>query len=147
VLAGTPRCGGDVAVHLPMVLNELGYVAELRGDPHAAARLHGEAYDLAQKIAAPRDGAGALEGLACALAAAGSFPAAAALLGAADAARGAAGLPLAPAERDDVDRAAGAARAALGETAFAAAYADGERLTPDEARARAEDALPLAAPR
>jgi hypothetical protein len=130
-----------------MVLNELGYVAELRGDPHAAARLHGEAYDLAQKIAAPRDGAGALEGLACALAAAGSYPAAATLLGAADAARRTAGLPLAPAERDDVDRAASTARAALGETAFAAAYADGERLTPDEARARAEDALPVAAHR
>jgi predicted ATPase/DNA-binding SARP family transcriptional activator len=144
VLAGTPRCGDDVPVHLPMVLNELGYVTELRGDPHTAARLHGEAYDLAQKIAAPRDSAGALEGLACALAAAGSFMAAANLLGAADAARRSAGLPLAPVERDDVGRAAATARAALGEPAFAAAHADGEHLTPDEARARAEDAVPLA---
>jgi tetratricopeptide (TPR) repeat protein len=145
VLADTPRCGDDIPVHLPMVLNELGYVAELRGDPHTAARLHGEAYDLAQKIAAPRDSAGALEGLACALAAAGSCRAAATLLGAADAARRAAGLPQAPVERDDVDRAATTARAALGEPAFAAAHADGEHLSPDEARARAEDALPVTA--
>ncbi len=145
VLADTPRCGDDIPVHLPMVLNELGYVAELRGDPHTAARLHGEAYDLAQKIAAPRDSAGALEGLACALAAAGSCRAAATLLGAADAARRAAGLPPAPVERDDVDRAATTARAALGEPAFAAAHADGEHLSPDEARARAEDALPVTA--
>ncbi|WP_246121988.1 BTAD domain-containing putative transcriptional regulator [Pseudonocardia cypriaca] len=145
VLADTPRCGGDIAVHVPMVLIELGFVAELRDDPHTAARLHGEAYDAAQKIAAPRDSAGAIEGLACALAATGSFQAAAVLLGAADAARRAAGLPLAPAERHDVDRAATAARTAIGEPAFDEAHAAGGRLSPDEAYAAAVAALPVAA--
>ncbi len=141
VLDHTPRCD-DIAVHLPMVLTELGFLAELRGDPRAAARLHGEAYDLAQRIKAPRDSAQALEGLAGALAAAGSAAAAATMLGAASAARAAAELPLSTAERADVDRATVAARATLGGTAFTEQFEAGSRLTPDEARARAAHALP-----
>jgi tetratricopeptide (TPR) repeat protein len=134
-LDNTPRCD-DIAVHLPMVFTELGYLSELRGDPHAAARLHSEAYDLAQKIGVPRDTAQALEGLACALAAAGSASAAATVLGAASAARAAAELPLAPAERADVDRATVAARAILGQPAFTEQFEAGSRLTPDEAHAQ-----------
>ncbi|TWF78050.1 LuxR family transcriptional regulator [Pseudonocardia hierapolitana] len=140
VLDGTPRCA-DIAVHLPMVLTELGFLAELRGDPHTAFRLHGEAYDLARKISAPRDTSQALEGLAAALAAAGSPAAAATVLGAAAAARAAAELPTAPAERADVDRATAAARAVLGRPAFTEAFEAGGDLTPDEARVHAERAL------
>jgi predicted ATPase/DNA-binding SARP family transcriptional activator len=143
VLDHTPRCD-DIAVHLPMVLTELGYLAELRGDPHSAAGLHSDAYHLAQKIKAPRDTAQALEGLASALAAAGSAAAAAAALGAASAVRAAAELPLAPAERADVDRATVAARALLGQPAFNEQFEAGSRLTPDEAHARAVHALSIA---
>jgi hypothetical protein len=127
-----------------MVLTELGYLAELRGDPHTAARLHGEAYDLSQKIGALRDTAQALEGLAGTPAAAGSPTAGATVLGAAAAERTAAELPPAPAERDDVVRAITAARATLREAAFAKASEAGGRPTPDEPRAVAEQALPLA---
>ncbi|MHA6627473.1 BTAD domain-containing putative transcriptional regulator [Pseudonocardia sichuanensis] len=140
-LDNTPRCE-DVAVHLPMVLSELAYVTELRGDPARAARLHGDAYDLAQKIAAPRDSVQALEGMACALAAAGAAEGAATLLGAAAAARDTAQLPLSPAEHTDVGRATAAVHAALDDATLAAALTRGRRLSPDEARAEAARALP-----
>ena len=142
VLDSTPRCA-DIAVHLPMVLTELGFVAELRGDPHTAFRLHDEAYDLARKIGAPRDTAQALEGLAAALAAAGSPAAAATVLGAAAAARTAAGLPTAPAERADLDRATTTALATLGLPTFTEELEAGSRLTPDEAHSRAVHALSI----
>jgi len=131
----------ELAPHVSMVLSELGFVAELRGDPDAAARLHGEAFAAARKIAAPRDVGLALEGLAGALAAAGEHAAAATVLGAAAAARAETGLPMSTSERADVERAATAARAALGESAFAAAHEAGERLTPDVALACAESVL------
>jgi hypothetical protein len=142
VIDHTSQCV-DVAVHLPMVLTELGYFAELRGDPHTAARLHGEAYDLSQKIRALLYTAQTLEGLAGAPAA-GSPTAGATVLGAAAAERTAAELPPAPAERDDVVRAITAARATLREAAFAKASEGGGRPTPDEPRAVAEQALPRA---
>ena len=141
VLEVTP-CAADQAPHVSMVLSELGFVAELRGDPHTAARLHGEAYDVSRRIEASRDCALALEGLAGALAAAGAHPDAATVLGAAGAARAATGLPLSGTERADVERATAAARAALGGSGFSAAYEAGGRLTSDEARARADAALP-----
>ncbi|TGZ09170.1 hypothetical protein, partial [Streptomyces rhizosphaericola] len=53
------------------------------------------------------------------------------------AARSAAGAPLPPAERADVDRITASARAALGAEAFSGAYAEGARLTPEEAARRA----------
>lgn len=141
VLEVTPR-EAERGPHVSMVLSELGFIAELRGDPHTAAGLHGEAYDVARKIAASRDCALVLAGLAGALAVAGAHPAAATLLGAAEATRAATGLPMSGTERADVERATAATRAALGEPGFAAAYAAGEQLTPDEARARADAALP-----
>jgi predicted ATPase len=144
VLAVTPPEAG-LAPHVSMVLSELGFVAELRGDPVAAARLHGEAFATAREISAPRDAGLALEGLAGALAAAGEHTVAATVLGAAAAARAGTGLPMSTTERADVERTTTAARAALGDSAFAAAHGEGERLTPDEARARAEDALPVGA--
>ncbi|WP_460037668.1 AfsR/SARP family transcriptional regulator [Streptomyces cavourensis] len=89
-----------------LLLAELGFVAELRGDADTAAAL-------------TADGPSATR--------------AAVLLGAAAAARRAAGAPLPPAERADVDRVTAAARAALGAAAFSEAYAEGARLTPEEA--------------
>ncbi|MER7224926.1 hypothetical protein ABT370_17150, partial [Streptomyces rubradiris] len=66
---------------------------------------------------------------------------AALLLGAADAARRSVGAPLPPAERTDVDRVERAARAALGDAAFTRSFADGTRLTPEEALREAAPAL------
>ncbi|MGW6362134.1 BTAD domain-containing putative transcriptional regulator [Streptomyces sp. NPDC055092] len=112
---------------------ELGFVAELRGDAAGAAAHHLLGLDVACAIGEPRAVALSLEGLAGAAALAEDGGRAAALLGAADAARRSAGAPLPPAERGDVDRITARATAALGDTAFAAAYGDGANLSPEKA--------------
>ncbi|MEV7269409.1 AfsR/SARP family transcriptional regulator [Streptomyces bacillaris] len=123
-----------------LLLAELGFVAELRGDAAAAAAHHLQGLEIARALAEPRALALSLEGLAGAAALtadAASATRAAVLLGAAAAARRTAGAPLPPAERADVDRITAAARAALGPEAFAEAYAEGTRLPPEEAAHRA----------
>ncbi|WP_435285492.1 AfsR/SARP family transcriptional regulator [Streptomyces bacillaris] len=123
-----------------LLLAELGFVAELRGDAAAAAAHHLQGLEIARALAEPRALALSLEGLAGAAALTADAPSAtraAVLLGAAAAARRTAGAPLPPAERADVDRITAAARAALGPEAFAEAYAEGTRLPPEEAAHRA----------
>jgi tetratricopeptide (TPR) repeat protein len=127
-------------VHVPMILIELGFVHELRGDAETALRLHVEAFDLAARLTAPQDQAGALEGMAGALALAGEHARAAEVLGAATAARRAISLSYAPAAQVDVDRITAACRTVLDEAALAAALDGGTLLTPESARR-------LAAPR
>jgi tetratricopeptide (TPR) repeat protein len=127
------------ALYLSMVLVELGFLAEQRGDPAAALGLHLDAFDIAQEQAAPGDLAWALEGVAATLASARRHTQAAHLLGAAAAIRGDAGLSPAPTERDSINRVTAAARAALGDDAFAAALARGGELTPAQARALVDD--------
>ncbi|MFC4906054.1 BTAD domain-containing putative transcriptional regulator [Actinomadura gamaensis] len=112
---------------------ELGFIAELRGDPETAAAHHREGLAIAVELADPRALALSLEGVAGACALAGDAWRAALLLGAADAARRGVGAPLPPAERGDVDRITASAASALGDEAFAGAFAEGARLTPDEA--------------
>jgi hypothetical protein len=124
---------GDHLLHA-----ELGFLAELRGDPGQALAHHTRGLAVARVLDEPRAFALSLEGLAGALAVreptAGD---AALLLGAADRARRGVGAPLPPAERADVDRVTAAARAALGEASFAQRFAAGARLTPEEAIHRA----------
>jgi hypothetical protein len=60
-------------------------------------------------------------------------------VGAAAAARAALGAPQPPLERANVEEAVGAARAALGEVAWAAAYAAGGALSLEEAIAEGLD--------
>ncbi|NUW45220.1 AfsR/SARP family transcriptional regulator [Nonomuraea rhodomycinica] len=108
-----------------LILAELGFVAELRGDAAAARELHLGALAMARHVGDPRAVALALEGLAGARALAGEHAQAARLLGKAAALRESAGAPLPPAERGDVDRVTASARAALGDTAFTAALALG----------------------
>ncbi|MET9777812.1 BTAD domain-containing putative transcriptional regulator [Streptomyces sp. NPDC006367] len=118
-----------------LVLAELGFVAELRGDLRGALALHEEGFETARATGDPRAVALALEGLAAAHVLADRHEAAALLLGAAGAARAATGAPLPAAERLDVDRTTAAATAALGATGFADAFARGESLTPEAAHA------------
>ncbi|MFF0055951.1 BTAD domain-containing putative transcriptional regulator [Streptomyces microflavus] len=128
-----------------LLLAELGFVAELRGDARGAASHHLEGLEIARALAEPRALALSLEGLAGAAALPGRATAAtgaAVLLGAAAAARRRAGAPLPPAERADVDRITVAARAAMGADAFSEAYASGARLDPEEALHQARTALP-----
>ncbi|WP_246106402.1 hypothetical protein [Pseudonocardia kunmingensis] len=108
-----------------LLLAELGFVAELRGDAARATALHGEALAAARGVGEPRAVALAVEGLAGAAAVAGHHVRAARLLGAASAGREAVGAALPPAERGDVDRIAATARAALGAAAYAEAFTEG----------------------
>jgi DNA-binding NarL/FixJ family response regulator len=57
------------------------------------------------------------------------------LWGAVEVLREAAGIPLSPIERADYERAIAAARTRLGEQAFAAAWAEGRAMTPEQALA------------
>ncbi|MFD5698981.1 BTAD domain-containing putative transcriptional regulator [Streptomyces lasiicapitis] len=105
-----------------LLLAQLGYVAEQRGDAPRAETLHREGLAVARGTGDNRAVALALEGLAGARSLAGDHPATAALLGEAAALRQAEGTPLPPAERADVDRATTRSRTALGTSAYEAAY-------------------------
>ncbi|MEU3711992.1 BTAD domain-containing putative transcriptional regulator [Streptomyces catenulae] len=130
----------------PLVLAELGFVAEVRGDAEATRTLHQEGLEGARAVADPRGVALASEGLAGAEMLHGRGENAALLLGAATAARAAVGAPLPWAERHDVTRITTAALAALGEERFARAHARGHRMSLEEALAHTGLAAP-AAPR
>ncbi|WP_204010682.1 BTAD domain-containing putative transcriptional regulator [Sphaerimonospora thailandensis] len=121
------RLDGDPGEAL--ILAELGFVAEQRGDAVAAMRLHLEGAEAARTTGDPRSIALALEGLAGALALAGRHVRAAQLLGAATAARDKAGAPLPPAERGDVTRIGTAVREALG-VEFQHRFEQGRALDP-----------------
>lgn len=127
-----------------LLLAELGFIAEVRGDAGQSVLHHLHGLDVARSLGEPRALALSLEGLAGAASLGGpGTPAecAALLLGAADAARRGVGAPLPPAERGDVDRVAAAARAALGGPAFTEGFERGARLTAEEAVRHARTAL------
>ncbi|ATL29951.1 ATP-binding protein [Streptomyces formicae] len=88
-----------------LILAQLGYVAEQRGDAPRAEELHRDGLAVARTTGDERAVALALEGLAGARALADDPTHAAELLGTAAALREAAGAPLPPAERKDVGRA------------------------------------------
>lgn len=93
-----------------LILAELGFIAERRGDAARARALHLEGLAAAHEIGDPRAVALACEGLAGVAALEGSAEEALRLLERADALRESAGAPLPPTERGDVER----IRAALG---------------------------------
>ena len=78
-----------------------------------------------------------VESLAGVVAAGGAGDIAARLWGAASAVRGVEGWPLPPVVRADYDRDVAAARTQFGETAFAAAWAEGRAMTLEQAIAYA----------
>ncbi len=123
----------DGAMGAALILAELGFVAELRGDADAARALHLDGLAAARSAGDPRAVALALEGLAGVHASTGDGAGAARLLGAAAAARDGAGVPLPPAERGDVDRITAAAMALLGRDRFAAEFAAGGVTPLDQA--------------
>ncbi|RVX38007.1 putative ATPase [Nonomuraea polychroma] len=99
-----------------LLLAELGFLAEQRGDARAASDLHSRSLDVARAEDDARGEAHALEGLAGARVLAGDPVGAARLLEAARELRERAGVPLPPAERFDVDRISVAVRKALAST-------------------------------
>ncbi|MBT2206734.1 BTAD domain-containing putative transcriptional regulator [Actinomadura sp. NEAU-AAG7] len=116
---------------LALVLAELGFIAELRGDASAALAAHREGLESAREVGDPRAVALALEGIAGARVLGGAPDEAARLLGTAAALRASVGAPLPPAERTDVDRIAARARSVLGEARYEAEFRRGSATSPD----------------
>ncbi|MFB6553546.1 BTAD domain-containing putative transcriptional regulator [Streptomyces sp. NPDC056405] len=114
-----------------LVLGELGFIAELRGDSAESTRHHLEGYRVANRLGDPRAVALALEGLAGARVVAGHFEDAAQLLAAAEAARKSVKVPLPKAERADVDRIEAAVRDRLDHRTLSEVWRQGARLSPE----------------
>ena len=121
-------------------LQSLGRVVQQRGDVSQGVALFKEALALSQEAGNMLGVASSLEGVAGTVRS--SKPERAArLLGAVAALREALGAPVPASEREDHDHSVAATRTALGETAFAAAWAAGRALPVEEA---VNEALALA---
>jgi non-specific serine/threonine protein kinase len=115
----------------------LGLVARYRGDYGQATALFKEGLVLLREVGEKYGIAWCLEGLAGVAGAQGHPERAARLFGAAEALREAIGTPIQHSDRTLYDRSVAAVRAALGEEAFKAAWAEGWRMTMEEAVAYA----------
>lgn len=137
------RSGLGNTLPLALILPELGFVAEARGDTRAALALHLEGLDVARQLAGdPRGVVIALVGLAAVHAQLDRHHTAARLLGAAAGAGEAANAPPVPADRGDVERITAKVRRALGDRTYRDAYADGRRAGLDELISVAADLSP-----
>jgi ATP/maltotriose-dependent transcriptional regulator MalT len=119
-------------MYVAETLGLLASVSAQQGD-HAAAHAHyqeslAEARQMGNRLVI----APSLEGLAAVVATQGEVSWAARLWGAAERLREALGTPLPPVDRADYERSVAAARISLGEKAFAAAWAEGRRMTLDQ---------------
>jgi len=120
-----------------VALHNLGEVAHDQGDADRAAALFGEGLTLGRAMGDKETMASCLEGCAHVAVAQGQPGRATHLLGAADALRAATGVPFPPTDQAGYDRTVIAARAALGDDAFAAAWAAGATLSLEQAVALA----------
>lgn len=112
-------------LYLNLVLMELGFAAEQRGDAKTALAMHLEALDVAQDFDESRAIAAALLGIAGATALAGDHALAARILGASAGIRQSSGVPPSHDELAELDRITGAVREALGADRYAAEHALG----------------------
>ncbi|MEU0093566.1 BTAD domain-containing putative transcriptional regulator [Kribbella sp. NPDC006257] len=112
---------------VPLVLAELGFIAEQRGDATTALALHTEGLTAAQAVGDPRALALAHEGLAGAHSLTEDAHQGAYLLGRASYLRESVGAPLPPGERADVDRITQRLIESLSESVFEADFARGNR--------------------
>ncbi|WP_017586234.1 AfsR/SARP family transcriptional regulator [Nocardiopsis ganjiahuensis] len=122
-----------------LILAELGFAAELGGDPGEAEHLHLRGLEAARRTGDPRAVALALEGLAGARVLGAAPEHAVRLLGAAEALRASVGAPLPEAERGDVDRVEARIAAALAPGPRERARAHGRTLDLAGALAEAEN--------
>jgi predicted ATPase len=118
-------------------LLSLGMLTRERGDYERATSLYAESLMLFQTLGEKGGLIGCLEGVAGVLGLQGQPARAARLLGAAAALRRALGAPLPPADRASHDRTVAAVRRALGEDAWATAWAAGQACTLEQAIATA----------
>jgi predicted ATPase/DNA-binding XRE family transcriptional regulator len=131
------RATGSSTWALYWALPELGYVAHAQGDDVAARALLRECTRLHQQSGMRRMIAHNLENFAGLEAGQGRAGRAVRLFGAAEALREAVGTPLQPGARVDYDRDVASAHAQLDEATFAAAWAEGRTMTPEQAMAYA----------
>jgi DNA-binding CsgD family transcriptional regulator len=117
-----------------VALYNLGDIALSRGEPARAAILRQEWLSLDWDAPGLR---WCIEGMVSVAVAAGEAERATRLLGAAEAHRVRLGVALYPRQVPEYERNVADARDALGEAAFATAWAEGRRLSADEARAEA----------
>jgi predicted ATPase/DNA-binding SARP family transcriptional activator len=115
------------------ILRHLAQLACRQGNYAAARVALEESLSLTQKRRSPRSVSYLLGAFAALAVAQGRPERAARLLGAADAMRVSMGTPLSPADRAEHEGHVAAARAQIDEAAFAAAWAEGSALTPEEA--------------
>ena len=113
----------------------LGSMEALEGDYAAARNCYEESLAIVREVGANLSISFSLERLAAVVAVQGDPAWAARLWGATEALREAMGTPIPPVYRADYDRAMAAARTQLGEKAFAAAWAQGRIMTPEQALA------------
>ncbi len=132
-LAGFRRVGNSRGT--AVALSNLGGIALRRGEHAQAAALWQDRLHLTGSDWELR---WALEGLAAIAAACGEATRATRLFGAAEALRERLGIILVPGLLPDYEANVARLRAALGEVAFAAAWQAGRRMTPEDARAEAE---------
>lgn len=118
-------------------LGMLGKIATQRGDLGVARALHEESLAIARASHDNWLTALCLEALAAVVTAQGEVVWAARLWGAAEALRDTTGSPLPPVFRADYERSVAAARTQLGEKTFAAAWAEGRSMTPEQVLAAA----------
>jgi predicted ATPase/DNA-binding SARP family transcriptional activator len=126
------QTGDGHALHLPMVLVELGLLAGQRGDPVLALAQPREGFDVSRDQGSDGGMAWALVGMAAALVLDGRPGLAAQLLGAAETARQNAKRPLSASDRDELARITVAVRAA--ESDFDTRFARGAELALAQAR-------------
>ncbi|MGH2534100.1 MAG: ATP-binding protein [Thermomicrobiales bacterium] len=125
-------------------VGDLGDVARDQGDYGRAMTYYREALSLVDERVGTRSVTEQIEGVAVVAAAVGQPARAARLFGAVEALRGRAGLSFRfPADQIAHERGVAATRAALGEQAFAAAWAAGRALSRDEAMAEALEPFAL----
>jgi tetratricopeptide (TPR) repeat protein len=143
-LALAQELEADAGVHAAWSLCGLGTVACRQGAFDRAEALQRESLALRRDLTDRWGISECLEGLAAAACGQGEqrrdqsegvghFTQAARLLGAAAALRASGGFPRSLLEREDVERATASVRAALGDAAFAAAWAEGQAMTLEQA--------------
>jgi predicted ATPase/class 3 adenylate cyclase len=119
------------------ILNDLGQVALDQGDADRAAALFGESLKLSWEPENEIDITFSLVGLAGIAGALGQPARAAQLLGAAEAIRVSIGRSLTPVERTVFDRYAATVRAQIDDATFAVMWAEGQKMTLEQAKAQA----------
>src|SRR5262249_31901918 len=110
-----------------------GNVATVQGDYASAHTLYEESLGLFRELGDKGGIANALQAFAALSAAQGQEKRVATVWGAVERLREEIGAPLPPNEREDYDRQVSSARLALGEEAFAAAWAEGRTMTLEQA--------------